>query len=72
VADYTSRNVTTVRREYVLRRPTNWAEVGKVVAAINQELKGLGLSSSDNRVTVDANDDEIVFSYEKSCEVSHG
>lgn len=72
MAEYTFRDVTTVRREYALRRPTNWAEVDKVKAAISQELKQLGLSESDNRVTVDANDEEIVFWYEKSSEVTHG
>lgn len=66
MAEYTSRTVTTVRREFALKRPTNWAEVDKVKAAISQELKELGLSESDDRVTVDANDDEIVFWYEKS------
>lgn len=72
MAEYAFRSVTTVRREYVLHRPTNWAEVDKVKAAISQELRQLGLSESDDRVTVDANDDEIVFWYEKSREVTHG
>lgn len=72
MAEFTSRDVTTVRCEFVLRRPTNWAEVDKVKAAISQELKQLGLSESDDRVTVDATDKEIVFWYEKSREVIHG
>lgn len=72
MAEYTFRDVTTVRREYALRRPTNWAEIDKVHAAIARELDDLGLSHSDNRVMVDATDDEIVWSYEKSSEVSHG
>jgi hypothetical protein len=72
MAEYTSRHVTTVRREYALRLPTNWAEIGKVYAAINQEFDALGISSSDDRVTVEARDDELVFWYEKSREVSHG
>lgn len=72
MAEFTSRDVTTVRREFALRRPTNWVEIDKVSAAINQELIELGVSLSDDRVTVDANDDEIVFSYEKSREVTHG
>lgn len=72
MAEFTTREVTTVRRVFALRRPTNWAEVDKMSVAINQELNELGLSASDNRVTVDATDDEIVFWYEKSSEVSHG
>lgn len=72
MAEYTSRDVTTVRREFALRRPTNWAEVGKVYAAIEQEFKALGRRNSDDAVTVDATDDEIVFWYEKSSEVTHG
>lgn len=72
MAEFTSRDVTTVRREFVLRRPTNWAEVSKVYAAIEQEFKADGRRDSDDAVTVDANDTEIVFWYEKSREVTHG
>lgn len=72
MANHTSRTVTTVRREYALRRPTNWAEIGKVYAAINQEFETRGIKSSDDRVTVDANDDEIVFTFDVSSDVSHG
>jgi hypothetical protein len=72
MAEFVSRQVTTVRREFALRMPTNWAEVGKVCAALSQELKAAGLSPSDDRVTVEPRDEEIVFWYEKSREVSHG
>jgi hypothetical protein len=69
MATYTSRTVTTTRREYVLTSPTNWAEVGKVVAALNQEL-GEEAARWDDVVTVEARDDEIVFSYEKDQAVT--
>jgi hypothetical protein len=72
MAEYTSRNVTTVRREYALRKPTNRVEVEKVFAALDQELKQLGIGWSDDLITVDATDEEIVFWYEKSTEVTHG
>ena len=62
MADYTSRTVTTTRKEYELRSPTNWAEVGKVIAAIEQDLSGR--RTYDDDVTVEARDDVIVFSYE--------
>lgn len=70
VAEYTVRDVTTVRREYVLRAPTNWAETGKVFSAINQELVDLGVSASDDRVTIETRDGEIVYWYEVSREVT--
>lgn len=72
MAEYKTRHVTTVRREYVLRRPTNSVEVHKVTAAISRELDKLGVSHSDDFVTVDATDEEIVFWYEKSREVTNG
>lgn len=59
MADYTSRTVTTTRKEYALRSPTNWAEVGKVIAVIEGELSAK--RTYDNDVTVEARDDEIVF-----------
>jgi hypothetical protein len=71
VAEYAARHVTTVRCEYALRLPTNLAEIGKIYAAIDQELKELGLPSSDNLVTVEASDEELVFWYERSREVTH-
>lgn len=72
MAEYTSRDVTTVRREYVLRAPTNWVEIGKVCNAIQKELDIQGISASDDRVTVEPRDNEIVFWYEKSSEATHG
>lgn len=71
MAEHTFHDVTTVRREYILRAPTNWAEVGKVYAAINQEIDALGVRSSDDLVTVETRDDRIVFWYEKSSTVTH-
>lgn len=66
MAEYSFRDVTIVRREYTLPNPTNWAEINKVVAALEQELEEEGYS--DDRVTVEARDDEIVFWYEKSSD----
>jgi hypothetical protein len=51
VAEFTPREVTTVRREFVLRSPTNWAEVGKVDAAISQELKAMRVQPTDDKVS---------------------
>lgn len=65
MADYTFYDVTSVRREYVLRSPSNWSEVSKVIAALEQEITE---GDSDDRVTVEAKGDEIVFWYEKSSE----
>jgi hypothetical protein len=65
MADHTSRTVTKTWREYVLPNPTNWAEVSKVIAAIDRkELPEHGLRSSDDLVEVTGRDDEIVFRFE--------
>lgn len=69
MADFAARHVTTVRREFTLRTPTNWAEIGKVFAAIDLELKAAGLSDLDSRVTAETTEEEIVFWYTKSTEV---
>lgn len=62
MADYTSRIVTTTRKEFILPSPTNWGEVQKVLAALRTDLAGK--RAYDDDVTVEARDDEIVFSYE--------
>jgi hypothetical protein len=62
MADWTSCVVTTVRKEYTLPSPTNWAEVGKVMAAIATELSGQ--RAGDDTVRVEARDDEIAFWFE--------
>lgn len=64
MAVYTRRKVVTNRVEYVLPSPTNWVEVGKVTSVIADDLSQRGLSESDDRVCVEARDDEIVFSFE--------
>ncbi len=68
VADFTRRTVTTTRVEYALPTPTNWAEIGKLTAAIQQEI-GDEQSGSDDVVTVDAFDEVLVFSFELSKDV---
>lgn len=61
MADFLQRTRHTARVEYVLPNPTNWAEVGKVFAAIQNDLSEL--PTGDDTVTVQATDEEIVFSY---------
>lgn len=58
MADHTWRDETETRRVYTLQSPTNWAEVSKVFAAIQEAFPD---ATSDNAVTVHACDDEIRF-----------
>lgn len=69
MAEFSTREVTTTCREYVLISPTNWAEVSKVLTAVQDELPS---DASDNHVTVTGTDEEIVFSFETNREVSRG
>lgn len=62
MADYSVRTVTTTRKEYILPSPSDWGEVGKVMAAIRNQLSDKD-ARYDDTVTVEARDDEIVFSY---------
>jgi hypothetical protein len=59
MADWMSRTVTTVRKEYILPSPTNWVEAEKVFAAIRNELNDK--RTYDDTVKIEARDDEIVF-----------
>lgn len=68
MATYSSRDITIRRREYSLSSPTNMAEVAKVFAAINQD-PATENGYVDDFITVEARDDEIVFSFEISKEV---
>jgi hypothetical protein len=61
MADYTFGTEVTYRRVYSLRKPTNWAEVGKVYSAITNEMCGRPVY--DDTVTVDADDENITFAY---------
>lgn len=66
MADFTRREVTVTRVEYVLPNPTNWAEIGKVVAAINHSAPE-SITKWDDTVTVEGRDDEIILSYRKEA-----
>lgn len=66
MAAYSRREVTTVRVEYVLDSPTNWAEVDKAFASCRTDLGEQ--ARWDDVVRVEARDDEVVISYELSKE----
>lgn len=62
MAEHWRRTRTVKTVEYVLHQPTNWAEVTKVLAALDNELPA-GRRSADSTVTVTATETEIIFSY---------
>ena len=64
MADYTRRDETKTRRIYTLPSPTNWTEVSKVLAALQQDPDCQKLGEWDDIVKVEAWDDEIRFSFE--------
>ena len=66
MAAYETRTKTTVRHEFVLPNPTNWAELSKAVTAIEHDLKANGMDASyDDVVTVAATEEEIILSWEE-------
>ncbi len=71
MAMYSRREVDTKHVEYFLPSPTNWAEVGKVVAALNREL-GEARARYDDAVTVEAVGEEIVFRYKADETITSG
>lgn len=64
MAEHTSFTETTTRKVYVLKSPTTWVEVEKVLSALRHEIPNG--AQYDNTVTVEAYDDEVHFSYEVS------
>ena len=60
MAEYKTRIVTTKRQEVVLPNPTNWVEVGKAFAYVNQNLPEKLRCWADT-VTVEATDSEIII-----------
>lgn len=62
MADMTIHDETTTRRFYVLHSPTNWVEVSKVLAVLQQDPDLT--SDSDDAVLVEAWGDEIRFTFE--------
>lgn len=68
MASFTRREKKISRVEYALTTPTNWAEIGKVLAALRSELPP-ELAQWDDTVTVNVGDDEIVFTYDTEVEI---
>lgn len=68
MANYSSRTITTVRREYFLPSPTTWGELHKLIAVVTAELGDD--ARWDTAATVEARDDEIVISFQASKKVS--
>ncbi len=64
MASWSRRERTRTWVEYALPVRSNWGEVGKVVAAIRQEL-GEERARWDDVVEVIGGDEEIVFRYVK-------
>lgn len=58
MADYTSFTEVETRQVFVLKTPTNWVEVSKVLNALSHEV---GDDTYDDAVTVDVGDSEIRF-----------
>ncbi|PZG49868.1 hypothetical protein C1I98_11170 [Spongiactinospora gelatinilytica] len=64
MASWTRRERTITHIEYALPLPTNWAEVGKVYASLNQELGER--AEWDDAVEVTSDGAELVFRYLKT------
>ena len=68
MAQYSRREVTTTTVEYFVPSPVNWAEVGKAMTAVRNEL-GEEAAQWDTAAWFEARDDEIVIHFEKSKEI---
>lgn len=67
MADYTTRTKTTVRHEFVLPNPANWAELSKAFSAIKHDVEAHGLDSRyDDIVTIKATEEEIILFWEET------
>lgn len=65
MADFLRREIITKRVEYVLRSPTNVAELGKAFAAAEKSAQSYGRQvGTDDWLTVLAQDDSIVMTFD--------
>lgn len=67
MAEYSTRIKTTKRHEVVLHNPTNWVEFTKAlnVAVMSwQNAHATERQPWDNSLVVEANEDEIIISFE--------
>jgi hypothetical protein len=72
MATYESRDRHRRWREYVLPNPTLAAELCKAQAAIDHEMRRLGLDTSyDNAYEVLATEEEIILRFEIEVGVEH-
>lgn len=62
MANYDKRTVTSTRHEYVLKSPAPWGEIGKAIAAAQQDMKAAGKDPSyDDAAHIEARDNELVI-----------
>jgi len=70
MAAYEKRTITSVRHEYIIPKASaNWAGVGKVFAAAQLDMNFASAPGTsrggDDAVWVDADEDNIVISWEE-------
>lgn len=66
MATMTRRTVTTVRHEYLIPKPANWAEVSKAMNAATQDMKAAGEDPKwDDAAWFEADDENIILYWEE-------
>ena len=66
MAQFETRDKRTIRHEYVLPDPVNWAEVGKAFSAAHQAYEDANGRAADDSIWVTHADEEIIIYWEES------
>jgi hypothetical protein len=73
VATFTQRTRTTVRHEYAIPAPANWAEIGKAFTAATFDMEAAGIPPSrrdaDDAVWVERHGEDIIVYWEEEKNV---
>lgn len=61
-----TRKVITIRHEYLVPMPANWAEIGKAQSMAKRDLEAAGKqATSDDAVWFDSDDERIIIYWEE-------
>lgn len=66
MAQYETRTRTTIRHEYVVPDPVNWAEVGKAFSAASRDYEDANGRTADDSIWVTHADEEIIIYWEET------
>lgn len=60
------RTTTTIRHEYIVPKPANWAEMGKAAAMAKRDMQAAGKDPQyDDAAWFDADDEHVILYWDE-------